>query len=396
MRSVEEALEDVLGAVPVLGAESVHLLEARGRVLAEHVASDRALPPWDNSEMDGYALRSEDTVSPPCTLVLQGEVAAGHLAAAPLEPGRAYRIFTGAPLPPGADAVVKQEDVTADPRGVHLRAAVRPGQHVRVRGSDVAPGDRVLDAGVPIDAGAIGLCAALGRTLVSVRRRATVAIVSTGDELIESDCPPGPGQIVNSNSLALAALVAEVGAIPVRLGIAPDDRAAIARHLEGARFADVLLTVGGVSVGDHDFTRDVLAELGCELRFWKVNMKPGKPLAFGRWEGRPVFGLPGNPASAMVTFELFVRPALRKMMGHSDLGRPRARARLLEAISKEDGRRHYVRAVVERNADTLVVRALRKQSSGQLTSMVGVNALAILPEDSRGVAAGEAVEVVLL
>jgi molybdopterin molybdotransferase len=395
MRSVEEAQGDILAFVSPLGVESVHIEEALGRVLAEPLRSDRELPPWDNSEMDGYAVRATDAAAP-VTLALQGEVAAGQLISEPLRKGHAFRIFTGAPLPPEADAVVKQEDVEAQGREVRLRAPVRVGQSVRPRGSDVALGETVLAAGAVIGAGEIGLCAALGRTQVVVRRRPTVAILSTGDELVEADRSPGPGQIVNSNSHAVAALVREAGGQPVRLGIARDDRAEIAARLREARFADVLLTIGGVSVGEHDHVREVLGELGCELRFWKVNMKPGKPLVFGVWEGRAVMGLPGNPISSMVTFELFVRPALRKMIGHAALERPRLFARMLEPVAKDDGRRHYLRAVAGREGEELVVRALHKQGSGQLTSMIGVNALAVLREESRGAAAGERVEVLLL
>jgi molybdopterin molybdotransferase len=396
MRSVEEALQEILAAAPVLSAETVDLASGLGRVLAEDVVSERTLPPWDNSEMDGYAVRAADSARAPVTLALQGEVAAGHVAVEPLRPGHAYRIFTGSPMPPGADAVVKQEDVERDGDRVRLRAPVRPGLCVRPRGSDVVPGESVLRRGAVLGPGEIGLCAALGRTQVAVHRRASVAIVSTGDELVEADRSPGPGQIVNSNSFAVAAMIGEVGCIPVRLGIAPDRREAIAARLGEARGADVVLTTGGVSVGEHDHVRDVLGDLGCELRFWKVNIKPGKPLVFGVWGERLVFGLPGNPASSMVTFELFVRPALRKMIGHTRVERTRAWARLVEPVSKEDGRRHYLRAVVSRDGTDLAVRPLSKQASGQLTSMVGVNALAILPEGSRGAAAGERLEVILL
>jgi molybdopterin molybdotransferase len=253
-----------------------------------------------------------------------------------------------------------------------------------------------LRRGTVMKAGEVGLCAALGRTQVQVHRRPLVAILSTGDELVEPDRAPGPGQIVNSNSLAVAALVREIGATPVRLGVVPDDPKAIEARIQEARFADLLLTIGGVSVGDHDHVRDVLAALGCELRFWKVRVKPGKPLVFGLWNGRPVLGLPGNPVSSMVTFELFARPALLKLMGRAQVERYRTRARLLAPVGKDDDRRHYLRAVVSRDGEELVVRVLSKQSSGQLSSMVGVNAFAILPEEARGAAEGEILEVLLL
>jgi molybdopterin molybdotransferase len=396
MRSVEEAQSEILGAVAPLGAESVLLLDSLGRVLAEDLVAERTLPPWDNSEMDGYAVHAADTARAPVVLALQGEAAAGRPAAEPLRPGHAYRIFTGAPLPTGANAVVKQEDVEIGDGVVRLRAPVREGESVRSRGSDVAPGERALRRGAVMKAGEVGLCAALGRTQVQVHRRPLVAILSTGDELVEPDRAPGPGQIVNSNSLAVAALVREIGATPVRLGVVPDDPKAIEARIQEARFADLLLTIGGVSVGDHDHVRDVLAALGCELRFWKVRVKPGKPLVFGLWNGRPVLGLPGNPVSSMVTFELFARPALLKLMGRAQVERYRTRARLLAPVGKDDDRRHYLRAVVSRDGEELVVRVLSKQSSGQLSSMVGVNAFAILPEEARGAAEGEILEVLLL
>jgi molybdopterin molybdotransferase len=397
MKTVEEALAEILALVPTLEEERVDLEAALGRHLACEILSGRTLPPWDNSEMDGYAVRSEDLTAVPCTLRIAGEVAAGRAADVVVAKGTACRIFTGAPMPAGADAVVKQEDVLVEGGLARFDERVRPGQFVRRRGSDVAQGDRVLEAGTPLGAGEIGLLAALGIRTVDVRREPRVGILSTGDELVEPEVTPGPGQIVNSNRFAVAALVRRAGAIARSLGVARDDPDDLASRLGAAGAVDVLLTIGGVSVGERDFVKDVLARLGAEPRFWRVNIKPGKPLLFARWGRTLVFGLPGNPASSMVTFEVFVRPALRKMMGDLHAVRPTVRARLDVAVRKEDDRRHFLRARAYRDADgELRVRPLAKQGSGQLMSMVGVNALVVLDEESRGAESGATVRVWLL
>lgn len=397
MKTVEEALAEILALVPTLEEERVDLEAALGRHLACEIHSGRTLPPWDNSEMDGYAVRSEDLTAVPCTLRIAGEAAAGRAADVVVAKGTACRIFTGAPMPAGADAVVKQEDVLVEGGLARFDERVRPGQFVRRRGSDVAEGDRVLEAGAPLGAGEIGLLAALGIRTVDVRREPRVGILSTGDELVEPEVTPGPGQIVNSNRFAVAALVRRAGAIARSLGVARDDPDDLASRLGAAGAVDVLLTIGGVSVGERDFVKDVLARLGAEPRFWRVNIKPGKPLLFARWGRTLVFGLPGNPASSMVTFEVFVRPALRKMMGDPHAVRPTVRARLDVAVRKEDDRRHFLRARAYRDADgELRVRLLAKQGSGQLMSMVGVNALVVLDEESRGAESGATVRVWLL
>lgn len=417
MKSVDEALAEILQHASVLPAEPSALHRARTRVLATELRASRTLPPFDNSEMDGYAVRAADLREVPCALPIAETVAAGHVASGRLAPGTAARIFTGAPLPEGADAVVKQEDVVREGERVRFERAVRAGAFVRPRGSDLALGDLALAAGTRLGAAELGLAAALGVTELAVVRRPVVAVLSTGDELVEPDVPLGPGQIVNSNAVALAAALEEAGAVPKLLGIARDERAHLEAKLRDAADADVLLTVGGVSVGERDFVKEVLAHLGWETRFWRVNVKPGKPLLFGRWPVdtgvRLVFGLPGNPASAMVTFELFVRPALLRMSGLAHVHRPRVHARLTAPIHKRDERRHFVRGhvsvappdakeaaregrAVDSQAPQFHATPLAKQSSGALTSMVGANALLVVPEDVRALAVGDTVEVVLL
>ncbi len=399
MLSVAEALERILAAVPVLGAESVALSEALGRVLAEPVVAAREVPPWDNSSMDGYAVRAGDTASAtadrPVGLTVVGEVTAGRVAAAPLGPGQAYRILTGAPLPDGSDAVVPQEDVSGDDRHIRLVRPVARGAFVRPRGEDIRAGDLVLEPGTVLRPAALGVLATLGYPRVRVRQRPRVAVLSTGDELVEPEAALGPGQIANSNTYALAGLVREAGGVPVNLGIARDRPAELEERFRWGLSADALVSSAGVSVGDRDFVRDVLTRLGAELSFWRVNMRPGKPITFGTLSGRPVFGLPGNPVSAMVTFELFVGPAIRRMGGARVLHRPRARARALAPIDNRGSRWGYLRVRLTRDHEGLAARPTGEQGSGILTSMLHADGLAVLPPDTR-VAPGESVEVILL
>lgn len=394
MLTVAQASARIRAAVQPLPAEIVAIDRAFGRFLATDVVAGRTLPPWDNSAMDGFAVRAADV---PGTLPVASTVAAGHAPDAKLAPGTAIRIMTGAPLPAGADAVVMRED--ADDRGdsVAIALSVRPGENVRRAGEDVAPGDVVVGAGTRLGAGEIGLLAALGHAVVKVRRRPRVAIMSTGDELVGVDVVPRPGQIVNSNAYALAAQVREAGGEPIHAGIAPDNPNTLVAMLGTGLQADVLLTSGGVSVGDFDHVKAAFADAGVTMDFWKVAMKPGKPLAFGvTADVRPVFGLPGNPVSSMVVFELFARPALLAMQGAAEVDRPRARVVMASAYAKKPGRAHYVRATLERDGDTLRAVPMAKQGSGMLSSMVGVHALVELDKDSAGVAAGERAPALLL
>jgi molybdopterin molybdotransferase len=400
---VREAQEIVLAAASPLPPETVAAPEALGRVLAEGVRSDRTLPPADCSAMDGYAVRAADLAgaSPatPVVLPVAFEVAAGGAAPRPLRGGEAARILTGAPLPPGVDAVVRQEDAERSGERVEIRVAPEPGENVRPAGEDVRAGDLVLEPGTRLRAAHLGMLAALGRSVVAVRPRPRVALLSGGDELVEPDRPVADGRIVSSNSYSLAAQCREAGAEPRYLGIARDRPEDLERRLRGGLRCDVLLSSAGVSVGDHDHVRDVLAKLGCRLEFWGVRMKPGFPLAFGRFEGDAgplVFGLPGNPVSAMVCFEEFVRPALLWMAGHTNVYRPVVQARLAEPLAKTAGRLHFVRVVLERRGPTIAARPTGNQSSGVLLSMTRATGLLVFAAEATRLEAGAEVPVQVL
>ena len=400
--TVDEAESVILAATPRLGAETISATEAAGRVLAEPIDSTRRHPPADCSAMDGYAVRRADlesaSVDSPVSLPVVYEVPAGGHAQRPLEAGEVARIFTGAPLPPGADAVVRQEDTRASAGHVEILVAPRLREHVRDGGEDFEIGDRLIDAGAVLGAAHLGVLASIGRTIVSVHQRPTVAILSSGDELVEPDRPVDSGQIVSSNSYTLAAACREIGAIPSYLGIAGDRPEDIEARFRAGLRADVIVSSAGVSVGDHDHVRSVLEKIGCELRFWGVLMKPGYPLAFGVIEstGALVFGLPGNPVSAAVTFEEFVRPALRKMMGHRALYRPVIRARLTEKLSKRAGRLHFVRVSLESRDGEWIATPVGNQSSGVLTSMIRGDGLAVFAAELERLDAGQSVDVQIL
>jgi molybdopterin molybdotransferase len=398
-----QALRAILEVTPVLGAETVSARESLGRVLAESVDSSRELPPADNSAMDGYAVRAEDLASAspeqPAELTVIFQVAAGGAAEAAVGPGQAARVLTGAPLPAGSDTVVRQED--AEREGDRLRVRVAPplAEHVRRAGEDVRSGERVLEAGTAVGPAQIGMFAALGRSAIAVHQRPRVAVVSGGDELVEPDGDTAGGRIVSSNSYSIAAQCREIGAEPVYLGIARDTPEDLERRFRAGLGADLLVSSAGVSVGDRDFVRGVLEKLGAELIFWGVKVKPGYPLAFGRFSGGVgglVFGLPGNPVSAMVSFEQFVRPALRKMMGHRVLFRRTIRARLAERLEKKVGRLHFVRVAFERRAGEVAVRSTGNQSSGALSSMVRAQGLLIFPAEASELSEGDTVSVQVL
>src|SRR6266850_2094949 len=313
-----------------------------------------------------------------------------------LHAGEAMRIFTGAPLPEGADAVVPQEDVAADNGRITIAASVSSGAYVRPAGEDVRAGDVVVQPGGSIGAAEVGLLATLGYSQVRVFRRPRVAILSTGNELADLGTEPGPGQIPNTNTYSLMAQVIEAGAEPINLGVVPDQLEAIEERVRRARDADVILSSAGVSVGELDLVREAFTRAGAELHLWKVSMRPGKPITFGSLGARPVFGLPGNPVSAMVTFELFVRPALLKMSGRARLTRPHVRARALEAIPNPGVRRGYLRVELETSAEgTLGARLTGEQGSAILRSMVAADGLAVIPPDTT-VAPGEPVDVMVL
>jgi molybdopterin molybdotransferase len=397
-----EALRIVLEQAPPLGAETVATPEALGRVCCEDVVSGRQLPPLDNSAMDGYALRAADAAAAgearPVRLPIDFEVPAGDPGTRALLPGRTARIFTGAPLPPGADSVVRQEDTERHGDEVEIRVAPRHGDHVRRAGEDVEVGETVINAGALLSAAHVGMLTSLGRGFVSVRQRPRVAILSGGDELVEPDGDVAGGRIVSSNSWSIAAQCRELGAEPVYLGIARDRPDDIERRLRGGLACDVLVSSAGVSVGDRDYVRGVLEKLGCRLLFWGVKIKPGYPLAFGSFEGRGplVFGLPGNPVSAMVTFEEFVRPALLRMSGHKRLFRPQLQVTLAESLRKQPGRLHFVRVQLERAGARVLARSTGNQSSGVLRSLTRAHGLLVFPADAKELREGDTVTVQLL
>jgi molybdopterin molybdotransferase len=400
--SADDALRTILAAIEPLVPETCATGDALGRVLAEPVLAPRTLPPFDVSAMDGYALRAADLAragnDAPVALPVAFEVAAGARSDRPLEPGAVARIFTGAPLPPGADAVVRQEDVVREGDRARFTIPVSAGEHVREAGEDVRAGETVLEPGARLGPGPLGMLASLGRTVVAVHRRPRVAILSGGDELIEPDGDPAGGRIVASNSYSIAAQCREAGAEPTYLGIARDTPADLERVLRAGLWADVLVSSAGVSVGDRDYVRPVLEQLGCELVFWGVEIKPGFPLVFGRFaeRGPLVFGLPGNPVSAMVTFEEFVRPALRRLAGHRALYRPRIEAVLGETLRKGAGRLHLVRVRLERKDGRVVARSTGSQSSGVLRSMALAHGLLVFPAAATTLAEGTPVQVRVL
>jgi molybdopterin molybdotransferase len=402
--TVEEALERILSRIGTLGDERVALLDALDRVLAEPVVADREIPPWPNSSMDGYAVSSVDTslasAESPVVLRMAGHVAAGHLAERPLARGEVFRILTGAPLPEGADAVIPQEDVQADGTTVRIPRPVPAGDYVRPRGEDLRPGDRLFEPGRLLSPGDIGVLATLGRSRVRVVRRPVVGVLSTGDEIVDMGGMVGPGQIPNSNTYSLMAQVRAAGAEPVSLGVARDRQDEIEARLGWGLGCDLLISSAGVSVGDHDFVKAALTALGAEQHLWLVNMRPGKPITFATVESPlkgtlPVFGLPGNPVSAMVTFELFVRPAVRRLGGHTRLSRPIRSARALAPIPNPGSRRGYLRVVLGESDGALTARLTGEQGSGILRSMSEADGLAIVRGNTT-IAAGEMVPVMLL
>lgn len=394
--SFEAARAMILERVARLPAEESPLVEAVGRVLAEDVVAPWDLPHWDNSAMDGYAVRAAEC-APGRSLRLCGMVLAGQSASGvAVEPGCAVRIMTGAPVPAGGDAIVPLEETTSEGENVVLNGPVKPGAHLRVRGEDVAEGALVLAAGTLVRPAEISMLASCGRRTVKVYRRPRVAILSTGDELVEPGETPGPGQIINSNDAALAAAVREAGGEPELLGISGDDRDSLTHKISAGLAVDALVTTAGVSMGDRDHVRDILDALGVERLFWKVDIKPGRPTAFGLKEGRPVFSLPGNPVSSLLTFEVFVRPALRQMQGHVQVLQPTVKAVLETAVSKKPGRVHFLRVVVSSAGEQLVARSAGDQNTGILTTLLRANGLAILPAEGEEFPAGTVVDVQMI
>jgi molybdopterin molybdotransferase len=394
---VEQARRLVLERTRPLAAEAVPLREALGRVLAEAVVAPEAVPGFDNSAMDGYAVRASDTAAPPVRLRLVDEARAGRPAEATLGEGEAIAISTGAMLPDGADAIVRVEDTERDAEAVEVRASVEPGRNVRRAAEDVAAGDTVLEAGTRIGAAELGVIASAARPEVECARRPRVSVVVCGDELIGPGDPMRPGAVRDSNAYTVPALAEAAGAELFSVEHVGDDPAATREALGRALESDVGVVCGGVSIGPHDHVRAALAELGAAEAFWGVALRPGKPTWFGEGAGGGLaFGLPGNPVSAMVTFILFARPALLALQGRNPAA-ARGRARLAIAYEKQPGRAHAVRCRLELTREgSLVATPTGPQGSHVLTSMLGADALAIMPAAGTGAGAGELVEIELL
>jgi molybdopterin molybdotransferase len=418
MISVEQALERILSYVDILEIEVVPILDSVGQVLAEDILSSINIPPMDNTAMDGYAVQSGDTDGAssenPRFLRVIDTVIAGSISEQEVKPGTAIRIMTGAPVPKGANSVVRFEDTDeaerkksateSSTKEIGILCKANDGLNIRRAGEDVTKGSIVLKKGTIIRPAEVGVLASLGKSEVKVIRRPVVAILATGNELVDINQPLPMGKIYNSNTYSVAALVQRYGGIPKILGIALDSEDSLVTRLRQGLDADMLITSGGVSAGDYDMVKDVLAKEG-EITFWTVRMKPGKPLAFGMINGVskkgiekniPHLGLPGNPVSSMVTFELFARPAILKMMGKKNLTKPTVEAVLEETAVNTDGRRVYVRAIVEKRGDSYFARLTGPQGSGILTSMSLANGLVTIPEDRTELKAGETAQVIML
>jgi molybdopterin molybdotransferase len=404
VHTVEDAVRRIVSGIAPLPVERVALLDALGRVLATPVASPLTLPSWDNSAMDGYALRAQDvegaSEGAPVTLTVLETVAAGDFPTLEVVAGSCSRIMTGAPLPKGADTVIRLEDTDGGLERVAVRDARDSLRNVRFRGEDINAGAVVLQRGQPIGAAQIGVLASVGASSVDVYRQPRVAFFGSGDEVVDLDrfteALDGK-KIVTSNSYTLHALIRATGGIPVNFGVARDDPDDLRDRLARAAGCDLLVTSGGISAGERDFLRPVLAEAGLTMDVWRVRMRPGAPLGFGRLGGMPWVGLPGNPVSTMVTFDLFVRPVIRRMLGHTRLYRRTVTVTLEEPVTIAAKLTHFLRAIVTVREDhSLSARLTGPQGSGILTSMALANALIIVPEERKRIEAGETAHAFLI
>jgi len=394
--SFEAARTMILESVIPLPPEAVSLLDVVGMVIAEDIRAPWDMPLWNNSAMDGFAVRAEDCVAGQ-TLTVDGYIPAGGSASGiTVKLGGAVKIMTGAPAPAGCDAIVPIEETVEKNGKLILTGQVRSGDHLRIRGEDVSKGELVIAAGTALRPAEINMLASFGYRTAPVFRRPKVAILSTGDELVEPGEDIGTGQIFNSNDYSIAAAVKQLGGEPVLLGIARDDRQSLTEKIAAGLEEDVLITTAGVSMGDHDLVCDVLKALQVERRFWKVDIKPGRPTAFGLKNGKPVFSLPGNPVSSMITFEQFVRPALLKMMGHQRVIKPLVRAVMQETIKKKPGRVQFLRVRVVNDGQRLVAASSGDQNTGILRTLLRANGIAVLPADLEQLPSGEEIDVHLI
>jgi molybdopterin molybdotransferase len=401
--TVQEASARILADVRPLDPERIPLAEALGRVLAEDILSPIDLPPWDNSSMDGYAVRAADIATIAATgrvtLPVIDTVRAGQRPSIPVAPGTAIRVMTGAPIPAGADSVIRVEDTDAGEDRVTITDARDTGRNVRPRGEDLRAGTIALRRGTVVGAAQIGVLASVGCASVPVHRRPRVAVLASGDELVDVDAfdeVRRGERIVSSNSYTIIAAARELGAEIVDLGIVGDDPSAYQARIGDSRGCDLLITSGGVSVGAFDFTKDVLRALGAELHLWRVRMRPGAPLGFGTLNGMPWLGLPGNPVSTMVTFELFARPLIRRQRGEARIFRRAIDVRALDDIRLAAPLTHFLRAIVDWDDGIAVARLTGPQGSGLLTSMARANALLVVPAERQIVRAGETLRAMLL
>ena len=397
--TVGQARQRILQRIAALNPEDVPVIQARGRVLAEAVRSERDVPPFANSAMDGYAVRASDvqaaSPSQPVRLDVLGEIRAGTAPPIAVRENGALRIMTGAMLPDGADAIVRIEDTAEQDGTVEVRAAVERGTSVRAAGSDLRRGDLVASPGRSITPGLIGVLASAGRVSIRCIRQPRVLVVSTGDELREPGESLGPGQIINTNRYSLSAAIDEVGGHVIDAGVAKDQREDLVARLTSAKSADLIVTTGGVSMGAYDLVRKLLEEQQT-VDFWQVALRPGKPLIFGAVHEVPLIGLPGNPVSTLVGFELFVRPALLKMQGRTDLERPRLRATIEDKLTNPPHLEQYFRGTARRDGDRIIVRLTGDQGSHVLRSMADANCLIVVPLGTSEVPAGAEVEIIPL
>jgi len=400
MISVEKALKTILVNFRPLGLEKINILDAQKRVIGKDVFAPHNIPSADNSAMDGYAVRHIDTKGAtkdkPLQLKIIEDIPAGKVALKKIKRGEAARIMTGAVIPEGADSVIRQEDTKKDGKTVIIYTSAKKGQNIRFTGEDVQKGDLIINRGSALRPADIGMLAALGKAFINVYQKPRVAIMSTGDELVDIETNPPLGKIINSNSYSLAAQVLECGGIPIMLGISKDKKIDLQEKFKTALHADVIISSGGVSVGDFDFVKDVMGEIGNAMHFWQVAMRPGKPLAFGAIESVPLFGLPGNPVSAMVSFEQFVRPSLLKMQGHTKIFRQTAKAICAQEVRKIAGFKHFIRAIVKKEKGQYIASVTGDQGSGILKSMVMANALIVMGENETQIKKGAQVTIQLL
>jgi molybdopterin molybdotransferase len=394
---VSDALARILDGVALTPAEEIELLDAAGRVLANDLPARLTQPPFDASAMDGYAVQSADVARLPATLTVIGEAAAGRGFRGRLEAGQAVRIFTGAPLPEGADAIIIQENTCAEGTRVIVTEGKPDPAHIRRKGGDFAEGEVLLYSGRRLDARALALAAAAGHGALPVRRKPVVAILATGDELVPPGTRPGPDQIVSSNPAGLAALVSSAGGTVLHLGIARDNRASLAAKIDEARDADVLVTIAGASVGDHDLVAPALKDAGMTLDFWKIAMRPGKPMLFGHRGTQRVLGLPGNPVSSLITGRVFLVPLVQRLLGLAETAAPSRMARLTHALEANGPRTHYMRAMLTHSPEEGgLVTAIGDQDSSLISVLARSNALIVRDAAAPAVAAGTQVAVLAL